>query len=156
MPFPAIPFANTYSHTPPPPECSRYFENFLRILLDCTLPWRTLCRAVDTFADLNDRFVEFIVALHKLPDGDHVFATLPQFNNHWTEFGYKMTCYVSEESERDRKHQAQVNQHAFCAKLSTYHVHFTIYEPLSSYTSVPYSRRKICRRSRSTVTTLGT
>jgi hypothetical protein len=55
---------------------------------DCTLLWRTLARAVDTFTDLNDRFVEFIVELQKLPDGDHVFAILPQFNNHWTEFGY--------------------------------------------------------------------
>ncbi|KAH3939849.1 hypothetical protein HBI24_226770 [Parastagonospora nodorum] len=88
---------------------------------DCTLLWRTLCRAVDSFTELNDRFVEFVVELQKLPDGDHVFAILPQFNNHWAEFGYTMTYYVSDEPERDRKHQAQVNHHAFCAKLSTHH-----------------------------------
>jgi hypothetical protein len=88
---------------------------------NCTLLWRTLARAVDTFTDLNDRFVEFVVELQKLPDGDHVFEILPQFNNHWTEFGLTTTYYASDEPERDLKHQAQTNQHAFCAKLSTYH-----------------------------------
>ncbi|KAL5115510.1 hypothetical protein ACEQ8H_006573 [Pleosporales sp. CAS-2024a] len=87
---------------------------------DCTLLWRTLARAVDTFAASNDRFVDFVVQLQKLPDGDGVFEMLPQFNNHWTEFGYTMTYYVSDEPERNLKHQAQTNQHAFCAKLSTY------------------------------------
>jgi hypothetical protein len=57
---------------------------------DCTILWRTLTAAVNTFTELNDRFVAFVVKLQKLPDGNQVFKILPQFNNHWTEFGY--TC----------------------------------------------------------------
>lgn len=55
---------------------------------DCAYLWRTLQQAVDQFSDDNDEFVNFIVALQKLPDGHHVFKDLPQFSNHWTEFGY--------------------------------------------------------------------
>jgi len=54
---------------------------------DCTLLWRTLKEAVDQFTKDNDKLVDFVVELQKLPDGDHVFKQLPQFRNHWTEFG---------------------------------------------------------------------
>jgi hypothetical protein len=58
---------------------------------DCTLLWRTLKESVDQFTENNDRFVDFIVELQKLPDGDHVFKKLPQFREHWTEFGNTST-----------------------------------------------------------------
>jgi hypothetical protein len=58
---------------------------------DCTLLWRTLKEAVDQFTEHNDKFVEFIVELQKLPDGDSVFKILPQFREHWTEFGNTST-----------------------------------------------------------------
>lgn len=60
---------------------------------DCTVLWRTLVNAVDQFTDCNDKLVEFVVDLQKLPDGDHVFRDPPQFRNHWTEFGYGSTRY---------------------------------------------------------------
>jgi hypothetical protein len=53
---------------------------------DCTLLWRTLKRAVDQFTEHNDKFVDFIVEIQRLPDGDHVFGILPQFREHWNEF----------------------------------------------------------------------
>jgi hypothetical protein len=59
--------------------------------LDCTLLWRTLKEAVDQFTEHNDKFVEFILELQKLPDGDSVFKILPQFREHWTEFGNTST-----------------------------------------------------------------
>jgi hypothetical protein len=55
---------------------------------DCVYLWRILQQAVDQFTDENDKFFDFIVELQKLPDGDHVFKGLPQFSNHWTEFGF--------------------------------------------------------------------
>jgi hypothetical protein len=58
---------------------------------DCTLLWRTLKEAVDKFTEHNDKFVDLIVELQKLPDGDHVFKILPQFREHWTEFGNTST-----------------------------------------------------------------
>ena len=62
--------------------------------------WQILQQAVDLFTDDNDKFVDFIVELQKLPDGDHVFKGLPQFSNHWTEFGYTSN-HASEPSERN-------------------------------------------------------
>jgi hypothetical protein len=55
--------------------------------------WRTLSRAVDNFGDLTDRFVDFVVELQKLPDGNQLFKIMPQFRNHWTEFGLTSKTY---------------------------------------------------------------
>jgi hypothetical protein len=62
---------------------------------DCVYLWRTLQQAVDQFVNDNDKFVHFIVEMQKLPDGNHVFKRLPQFRNHWTEFGYTSTTPAS-------------------------------------------------------------
>ncbi|KAF2638024.1 hypothetical protein P280DRAFT_405719 [Massarina eburnea CBS 473.64] len=86
---------------------------------NCDYLWHILEEAVDQFTDDIDKFVDFVVELQKLPDGDRVFEQLPQFRNHWTEFGYRMTDWPSDEEDREAKRQAQTNQHAFLAKLST-------------------------------------
>jgi hypothetical protein len=52
---------------------------------DCGPLWRILKEAVDQLTEYNDKFVAFVVELQKLPDGNHVFKSMPQFANHWTE-----------------------------------------------------------------------
>jgi hypothetical protein len=71
---------------------------------DCTYLWRTLRIAVDQFVDDNNKFVDFIVELQKLPDANHIFQRLPRFRNHWTEFGYtsRMSALPTQAPTTDR------------------------------------------------------
>jgi len=48
--------------------------------------WRTLKAAVDYCTEDNDKFVELIAELQKLPDENHTLKHLRDFNRHWTEF----------------------------------------------------------------------
>ncbi|KAF2833554.1 hypothetical protein CC86DRAFT_365421 [Ophiobolus disseminans] len=87
---------------------------------DCGYLWRILKDAVDQFPKDTDKFADFVVELQMLPDGDHVFKYLPQFRHHWTEFGFTINDWPSDEEDRDALRQAQTNQHSFLAKLSTH------------------------------------
>ncbi|PVI01373.1 hypothetical protein DM02DRAFT_641888 [Periconia macrospinosa] len=86
---------------------------------DFSLLWRTLLEAINAFQDHNDKFVDFVLALTKLPDGDGVFKDLPEFDQHFTEFALAMQDFRNDELNREARRQGQVNEHAFMAKLSS-------------------------------------
>jgi hypothetical protein len=52
---------------------------------DCDPLWIPIKEAIDQLTEYNDKFVDFVVELQKLPDGDHFFKVMPQFRGFWTE-----------------------------------------------------------------------
>lgn len=55
-------------------------------LPDCSLLWRTLLEAINAFTDKNDQFVDFVIALMRLNNGDNLIKKSPEFDQHMTEF----------------------------------------------------------------------
>ncbi|KAI2617360.1 hypothetical protein GGR54DRAFT_204150 [Hypoxylon sp. NC1633] len=92
---------------------------------DCRITqlWTTLEDAVSVFTDQNDKFVDFVLELQRLPDGKGVlgpetwFDDLPLFNDHWTEW-VQFQYSDAMNPEREARRQAFTNQNAFLAKIT--------------------------------------
>ncbi|KAK2595215.1 hypothetical protein QQS21_007068 [Conoideocrella luteorostrata] len=81
--------------------------------------WSSIADAIGKLTDLNDRLVDLVVEIQKIPDPEGHFASMTDYKQHWNEFAYDFKVPRSDDPERDAKRQAWVNINAFCAKLST-------------------------------------
>lgn len=60
---------------------------------DCIRIWQLLVDSVETLTELNDRFVDFTVALQQRPECDGGFHSLPHLAEHMTEFSFGCKLY---------------------------------------------------------------
>ncbi|KAI1388389.1 uncharacterized protein F4822DRAFT_244790 [Hypoxylon trugodes] len=96
---------------------------------DCRLHelWNALAEAVNDFTDQNDKLAQFVVELHRLPDGKGIagawpfFEPLPEFDIFWTEwiqFQFDHSQLDESDPEHQKNRQAHINQHTFLAKIT--------------------------------------
>ncbi|RAL16215.1 DUF3632 domain-containing protein [Aspergillus homomorphus CBS 101889] len=85
---------------------------------DCGEIWRTHMRAVRRLGKFNDRLVELIVELSKLPDKNGVFHQLPDFGSYWLEFGFDFADPLPTDPDKTTIRQEWVNECAWGAKLA--------------------------------------
>ncbi|KAI9931372.1 hypothetical protein ASPWEDRAFT_169785 [Aspergillus wentii DTO 134E9] len=80
---------------------------------ECIDIWRLLVDTVEKMTEQNDRLVEFVVELQKLPDCDQGFHDLPQLAQYLSESSFD---YIDDGRNR-AKRQAWANINRFTAKL---------------------------------------
>ncbi|KAI2630111.1 hypothetical protein GGS21DRAFT_492223 [Xylaria nigripes] len=86
--------------------------------------WFVLGDAVNKLTSQNDKLVELIIKLQRLPDGKGVlgpnpwWSDLPYFNNYWTEWQQFQFEHKPESLDYASNCQANVNRNAFLAKMT--------------------------------------
>ena|ERR1700744_804737 len=56
--------------------------------VDCYRLWRTVADAVKELTDYNDKLVELVVEIQKVPDTTGYITDMQDFRQHWTEFAF--------------------------------------------------------------------
>ncbi|RAL15960.1 DUF3632 domain-containing protein [Aspergillus homomorphus CBS 101889] len=79
--------------------------------------WSTLLGAVERFPEQCDRLVDFLIAIHQLPDCDGEFQWLEGFMMHLDEFTYDYADHCFNEAKRDAERQRFVNANIFTIKF---------------------------------------
>ncbi|PWY92286.1 hypothetical protein BO70DRAFT_327382 [Aspergillus heteromorphus CBS 117.55] len=79
--------------------------------------WSVLIPAVERFPEQGDRLVDFVIALHELPDCDGQFRELNGLSIYLSEFTFNHVDNSSNVPERDIKRQGFINANIFTAKL---------------------------------------
>lgn len=50
--------------------------------------WESITDAVKQLTDFNDRLVDLVVAIQKIPDPEGHYASMVDYTQYWTEFAY--------------------------------------------------------------------
>ncbi|KAF4631004.1 hypothetical protein G7Y89_g7132 [Cudoniella acicularis] len=82
--------------------------------------WRTIASAIKQLPEFNDRLLELVLEINKIPAANGYFKGLYDFYMHWREFAFSFSDPPSTDPERATKRQEWVNINAFTAKLSTH------------------------------------
>jgi hypothetical protein len=56
--------------------------------VDCYRLWRTIADAVKDLTEFNDKLVELVVEIQKVPDSIGYIAHMQDFRQYWTEFAF--------------------------------------------------------------------
>ncbi|EAU35169.1 predicted protein [Aspergillus terreus NIH2624] len=84
---------------------------------DYTPLWPLLFATIGKFTEQNDRLVDFVAELQRLPDCSGAFGRLDGLSEYMTEFVFDYVDHPFYDPQRDEKRQAWVNANAFAAKL---------------------------------------
>ncbi|KAK2601873.1 hypothetical protein QQS21_004559 [Conoideocrella luteorostrata] len=87
---------------------------------DFTSLWSTIAEAVRQLTDHNDRLVELVTEIQKVPDQEGYIAFMQDYREHWTEIAFEFKDPPSDDPGLAAKRQAWFNINAFTAKLSAY------------------------------------
>ncbi|RAK77414.1 DUF3632 domain-containing protein [Aspergillus fijiensis CBS 313.89] len=79
--------------------------------------WSPFIGAVERFPEHCDRFVEFLIALHELPDCDGEFKWLEGFYMHLCEFTYDYVDHCFNTTTRETERQRFLNANVFTIKF---------------------------------------
>ncbi|RHZ57496.1 DUF3632 domain-containing protein [Aspergillus thermomutatus] len=84
---------------------------------DYTALWPLLFAAIGRFTDQNDRLVDFVAELQRLPDCNGASGRLDGLSEYMTEFVFDYVDHPLYDPQRDEKRQSWVNVNSFTAKL---------------------------------------